>query len=393
MNTGNRVILIVCDSLGIGAMPDACKYGDEGASTLNHIAQNASSLYLPNLCGIGLSSIEGVNIQSSKVIPSGAFGRAAELSAGKDTITGHWEIAGLITEKPFRTFTDTGFPEEFINEFQKKIGVEILGNYSASGTEIIKKLGKEHKKTGRPIVYTSEDSVFQIAANTDVISLERLYRMCETAREMLIGDMLVGRVIARPFVEKNGVYVRTSDRRDYAIEPSGITVLDEISKAGKEVCAVGKISDIFAGRGITSHVHTSDNDDGIDKTLEYMKKCGSGLIFTNLVDFDAKYGHRRDSEGYAHALEAFDARLPEIIEAMRPDDILIMCADHGNDPVHRGWNHTREYIPVLVYGRHVMPNNDIGTLSSFADIGATICDYLDINSDIPGNSFLSYVQG
>ena len=392
-----RVILIVMDSVGIGEMPDADEYGDAGASTLGHIAERVPTLSLPNLCSLGLSSIEGVNINygnmnGADVHVCGAYGRAAERSAGKDTITGHWEIAGLITETPFKTFTDTGFPPDFIEAFEKAIGTQIIGNISASGTEIIKQYGELHRSTKRPIVYTSADSVFQIAADTSVIPLERLYEMCRIARKMLTGDLLVGRVIARPFIMKDGQCVRTSDRRDYALEPFGRTVLDDISDAGMEVCAVGKIIDIFNGRGITSSIHTEDNMDGVDKTLEYMNKCKNGLIFTNLVDFDAKYGHRRDPEGYARALEEFDARIPELIQKMRDDDVLVICADHGNDPVHTGWNHTREYVPVMVCGSHIKQDVELGTLTSFADIGAFTAEYLGLQADIAGNSFLKRIQ-
>ena len=392
-----RVILIVMDSVGIGEMPDADEYGDAGASTLGHIAERVPTLSLPNLCRLGLASIEGANINyrnmnGSDIHVCGAYGRAAELSAGKDTITGHWEIAGLITETPFKTFTDTGFPPDFIKAFEKAIGTQIIGNISASGTEIIKQYGDFHRRTKRPIVYTSADSVFQIAADTSVIPLERLYEMCRIARNMLTGDLLVGRVIARPFIMKDGQCIRTSDRRDYALEPFGRTLLDDISDAGMEVCAVGKIVDIFAGRGITSSVHTEDNMDGVDKTLEYMNKCKNGLIFTNLVDFDAKYGHRRDPEGYARALEEFDARIPELIRKMRDDDVLVICADHGNDPVHTGWNHTREYVPVMVCGRHIKQDVELGTLTSFACIGAFTAEYLGLQADIAGKSFLKRIQ-
>ena len=392
-----RVILIVMDSVGIGEMPDADEYGDAGASTLGHIAERVPTLSLPNLCSLGLASIEGANINYGNINGSdihicGAYGRAAERSAGKDTITGHWEIAGLITETPFKTFTDTGFPPDFIKAFEKAIGTQIIGNISASGTEIIKQYGELHRRTKRPIVYTSADSVFQIAADTSVIPLERLYEMCRIARNMLTGDLLVGRVIARPFILKDGQCVRTSDRRDYALEPFGRTVLDDISDAGMEVCAVGKIIDIFNGKGITSSVHTEDNMDGVDKTLEYMNRCKNGLIFTNLVDFDAKYGHRRDPEGYARALEEFDARIPELIRKMRDDDVLVICADHGNDPVHTGWNHTREYVPVMVCGRHIKQDVELGTLTSFACIGAFTAEYLGLQADIAGKSFLKRIQ-
>lgn len=388
-----RAILIVLDSLGAGAMPDACDYDDEGAFTINHIAENMPEWKIPNLNKLGFSKIEGVNVpdtESQEI--SGAYGRAAEKSAGKDTITGHWEIAGLVTDVPFQTFTDTGFPKEFITTFEKKIGVGVLGNYSASGTEIIEQLGAEHKSTGKPIVYTSADSVFQIAANTAVIPLERLYEMCEEARKLLQGDWLVGRVIARPFTEENGVYTRTSDRKDYSVSPPAPTMLDFISRSGKKVKAIGKISDIFNGAGITDSVHTTDNQNGIDETINAVKNMkDSGLIFTNLVDFDSKYGHRRDPKGYGRAVEEFDARLPEILNSMNDNDILILCADHGNDPTYKGWNHTREYVPVLVCGKKVKAGINLGTLNSFADIGAAVCEYLGVQNDFHGESFLSRI--
>lgn len=392
MKDKKRVILVVMDSLGAGAMPDAAEYGDEGSHTLNHIVEKLPGIKIPNLIKLGMAGIDGVNIPAGKdTMPEASFGRAAEKSSGKDTITGHWEIAGIITEVPFQTFTDTGFPAHFIEEFENRIGRKVLGNYSASGTEIIETFGEEHRKTGYPIVYTSADSVFQIAANTEVIPLEELYEICRTARELLVGDVLVGRVIARPFVERDGVYTRTSDRKDYSVDPPKDTVLDEIKKAGQEVCAVGKISDIFNGNGITDYIHTKDNQQGVDAVIEYLKTCEKGLIFANLVDFDAKYGHRRDPEGYGHALEAFDARIPDIMAAMGDDDIMILCADHGNDPVHTGWNHTREYVPVLFYGKNIMVNNNLGTLDSFADIGATICDHLGVKTDTEGESVLSRI--
>ncbi|MBR5229068.1 MAG: phosphopentomutase [Firmicutes bacterium] len=392
MSERKRAVLVVMDSLGVGAMPDAAEYGDAGSSTINHIVEKLPEINIPNLINLGFGNIEGVEIPGGKnVMPEASYGRAAELSSGKDTITGHWELAGIITETPFQTFTDTGFPEAFIKAFEDRIGRKVLGNYSSSGTEIIEKWGEEHKKTGYPIVYTSADSVFQIAANTAVIPLEELYEICQAARELLVGEFLVGRVIARPFTEENGVYTRTSDRRDYSVDPPKDTVLDEIKNAGLEVCAVGKISDIFNDNGITQSIHTKDNMQGVDAVIDYLKRSESGLIFANLVDFDAKYGHRRDPEGYGHAIEEFDARIPDIMAAMGDKDILILCADHGNDPVHEGWNHTREYIPVIIYGKEIMVNNNLGTLSSFADVGATICDYLGVPTDGAGESILDRI--
>ena len=384
-----RVTLIVMDSMGIGELPDACKFGDEGANTFGHIADTlGDSFRIPNLSKLGLGNIDGVADGRFKVEnPMGSIGKAKELSTGKDTITGHWEITGIETRVPFKTYPD-GFPEEFIKAFEKRIGTEVLGNYPESGTVIIDKLGPEHEKTGKPIVYTSSDSVFQIAANIDVIPLERLYEICKIAREMLVGDWACGRVIARPYVIENGKRVRTSDRHDYAVTPPEDTLLNHVEKAGKTVYAIGKISDIYNGSGVTESVHTTDNMDGVDKTIEALKKDFTGFIFTNLVDFDSKYGHRRNPEGYGKAIMEFDQRLPEIIENMRDDDVLIITADHGNDPCHSGFDHTREYIPIVVYGKNIREGVDIGIRSTFADIGDTIADYLGAESASIGKSFL-----
>ncbi len=380
------------DSVGAGELPDAGRYGDTGSHTLNHIFERYPQMNLPNLSSLGLASISGVKIAPFRGRVRGAYGKMAERSEGKDTITGHWEICGLTMDEPFRTFTEEGFPEEFIAAFEARIGRSVIGNYSASGTEIIRVLGEEHRRTGSPIVYTSADSVFQVAANVEVIPMETLYEYCEAARELLVGQWLVGRVIARPFIEKDGNYVRISGRHDYTYDPKSETILDRISQAGQEVCAVGKITDIFSGNGITSSVYTNGNDDGVYRTVEYMESCRQGLIFTNLIDFDSMYGHRRDPEGYGRALEEFDAMLPAVIHRMKPEDLLIICADHGNDPVHAGWNHTREYVPLLVYGEMVRENTDLGILRSFADVGASICEYLGVPKMKNGTSFLSRIR-
>ena len=383
----SKVVLIVTDSMGVGALPDAAAYGDAGADTFGHILENKRDIKIPNLIRLGIGNIQGVswkNLACDK--PIGAFGKMAEVSKGKDTITGHWEIAGIYTKTPFKTYPE-GFPKSFIEEFEKAIGVGILGNYPASGTEIIENLGPEHEATGKPIVYTSADSVFQIAANTDVIPLERLYEICETARRMLVGDVACGRVIARPYVIKDGQRVRTSDRKDYAVSPPEDTVLGNIKNAGKTVYAVGKISDIFDGKGVTEAVHTSGNMDGVDKTIEALRMDFDGFIFTNLVDFDSQYGHRRDAVGYGKCIEEFDARIPEIIEALGDDDVLMICADHGNDPVHSGFDHTREYVPILIYGKKVKAGADIGIRESFADAGATAADILGAKAAKIGKSF------
>ena len=386
-----RVILMVTDSVGVGALPDAASYGDMGANTFAHAAANTPGFAVPNLKKMGFGNIEGV-LEGALMedAPKGAFGRLAEVSKGKDTITGHWEIAGIETRTPFKTYPD-GFPKAFMDAFEEKIGISCLGNYPASGTEIIEQLGAEHEASGKPIVYTSADSVFQIAANTAVIPLPRLYEICQAARELLTGEFACGRVIARPYVMEDGKRVRTSDRKDYAVSPPQKTLLDFVSEAGQNVYAVGKISDIFNGSGVTTSIHTESNMDGVDQTIKALADDFGGLIFTNLVDFDSKFGHRRDAEGYGRAIMEFDRRLPEITAAMGEDDILMICADHGNDPVHAGWDHTREYIPLVVYGKHVKAGTDLGTRKSFADIGASIAAYLGAEKTAIGESFLEEI--
>lgn len=372
----NRVILIVLDSVGIGFLPDASAYGDEGSHTLGHIAEKVPDLAIPNMLRLGLSRIKNSRLSAVNEPPNGSFGRAAEKSAGKDTTTGHWEIAGTVLEKPFPTFTE-GFPASFIQAFEKAIGVKTIGNFAASGTEIIQQLGDEHVRTAFPIVYTSADSVFQIAMHEAVIPLERQYEICRIAREMLSGDLAVGRVIARPFTGQNGQYTRTSNRKDFATEPPD-NVLTAIEKAGKTVIGVGKIHDIFAGKNITRSCKTKNNEEGIRKTIELIQAGKGSLIFTNLVDFDMVYGHRRDPEGYARCLEAFDAALPEMMAALLEDDVLIITADHGNDPTWHGTDHTREFIPIVCYGPGIRSGVDIGTRQSFADIAATVAEVLGV---------------
>lgn len=445
--------MIVLDSLGIGALPDAAEYDDVGADTLGHILQAVPDTRLPNLTKMGLLKAwtlgreqkdgarivldaqiaDGTSVicdaqitdgtpadcdaqiadgshaardaqiadgaQAARdtqmahdqdvPIVCGAYGKMAESSKGKDTITGHWEIAGLVTDTPFQTFER--FPDDFMRDFEAAIGRETLGNYAASGTVIIEDLGAEHERTGKPIIYTSHDSVFQIAANTAVISLDELYRICAIARTMLQGAMLVGRVIARPYVMQDGKRIRTSDRHDYAVPPPEKTLLDRISDAGQDVVAVGKIKDIFAGQGITAHRHSEDNADGIEQTIQLMNQPGRGLVFTNLVDFDAKYGHRRDVAGYANALEQFDLALPRLMTVLKEREMIVLCADHGNDPCYEGYNHTREYVPVLIYGKHIIENSAIGIRSSFADLGATIAEALGVPQATAGRSFLKEI--
>lgn len=383
----DRVILIVMDSAGIGELPDAASYGDEGSNTLGNISTKLGGLDLPNLQNMGLGNIDG-SIGYQKVDePIGTYGKMAEKSKGKDTTTGHWEMAGIITKDPFPTYPN-GFPTELIQQFEEKIGTKTLGNVVASGTEIIQRLGEEHMNTGFPIVYTSADSVFQIAAHEEIIPVERLYEMCKIAREMLTGEYAVGRVIARPFMGENrDNFTRTENRHDYSLEPTGETFLDIARQSGLKVMAVGKIHDIFGGRGITDTVHIHDNMDGVDETIKFMKNSSKGIIFTNLVDFDMKYGHRNDVEGYANALKEFDARIPEIMDNMKDNDILIITADHGCDPFTPSTDHSREYIPLFVYGKQVKIGVNLGIRESFSDIGQTICDMLGLKKLTNGESF------
>lgn len=386
-----RVILIVLDSVGIGELPDAEAFNDKGSHTLDNTFKACNGLNLPTLKKLGLGNIKGVNSLGKEKCVKGSFGKAMEKSMGKDTITGHWEISGVITKTPLKTYPN-GFPEEIIEEFKEKANVEdVLGNKVASGTEIIKELGEEHIKTKYPIIYTSADSVFQIAAHEEVIPLDRLYDMCKKAREFLVGDKMIGRVIARPFIGKEGNFTRTSNRHDYALDPFSKTMLDYIKENNMEVKSVGKIKDIFNSKGITEGISTKNNMDGVDKTLKFMKEDFSGLIFTNLVEFDMNFGHRNDAKGYGKALEDFDNRMEEIFNAMKEDDILIITADHGCDPTTSGTDHSREYIPILVYGENIKENIDIGVQSSFSNIGKSILDYLSIKNTLPGESFLKEV--
>ncbi len=381
-----RVIWIIIDSVGIGAMPDAARFGDEGADTLGHINAYRGRLNVPNMEKLGLYSIKDTALYDEKVSPIGAFGKASELSNGKDTTTGHWEMAGIETKKAFPTYPD-GFPEDVMEEFLKKTGLSgYLGNCVASGTTIINELGDRHVATGFPIIYTSADSVFQIAACEDVIPVNELYRICEIAREMLTGEHEVARVIARPFVKENGVYVRTSNRHDYSIKPSKDNLLVYLMEAGYRVTGIGKIGDIYCGVGIGDSVHTKSNIDGMEKTLDFMDTQHDGLIFTNLVEFDSTWGHRRDVEGYAGGLEAFDQELNRVIYKMKDDDLLIINADHGCDPTFKGTDHTREYIPVLMYHKKMTNAVDLGTLETFADIGATIADNFGVKKLSIGTS-------
>lgn len=382
----SRVIWMVIDSVGIGALPDSEKFGDVNVNTLGNIVKTYKDIKIPNMINLGLSNIEGVESLKSINNPKGSFGRAKEVSKGKDTTTGHWEMTGVLVETPFKTY-ENGFPREIIEEFERKTNRKVIGNKPASGTAILDELGEQQMKTGEVIVYTSADSVFQIAAHEEIIPLDELYRMCEIAREIMMGENAVARIIARPFIGTPGSFERTSNRRDYSLSPFEDTVLDNIKNANLDVIGVGKIEDIFNKQGITEAIHTKDNMDGVDQTINYMKKDNKGLIFTNLVDFDSKYGHRRDVEGYKNALEEFDARIPEILENMKDDDILIINSDHGNDPTYKGTDHTREYIPILIYGKNVVNGYNLGTRNSFADIGATVADILNVDSPKNGKSF------
>ena len=386
-----RVVLIVLDSVGVGEMPDAKMYGDKGSHTLDHTFEACKGLNIPNLKKLGLGNIEGVKALGKEESVIGAFGKSSEKSIGKDTVTGHWEIGGVILDKPLNTYPD-GFSDKIINDFKKKAKIDgILGNKVASGTAIIEELGEEHVKTGYPIIYTSADSVFQIAAHEEVVGLGNLYKMCEIAREMLVGEDVVGRVIARPFVGEVGSFKRTSNRRDYALDPFGKTALEYIKENGMSVAAGGKREDIYNGKGVTEAVHIKNNMDGVDKTLEYMDKIDNGLIFTNLVDFDMLYGHRNDPKGYGKALEDFDGRLNEIYSKLRDEDILIITADHGCDPTTESTDHSREYIPILVYGKKVKGGTELGIRDSFTDIGKSVLDYLGIDNNLEGKSFINEI--
>ena len=379
------VALVVLDSVGIGGAPDAVEFGDEGSSTLPHIAEAVGGLALPNMAALGLGNLVDALGVPPSAAPRAAHGAMIERSAGKDTTTGHWEIAGVRLVQPFPTYPD-GFPSDVIAAFEEKAGVETMGNEVASGTEIIGRLGAEHMETGRPIVYTSADSVFQIAAHVDVIPLERLYEMCRIARDLLRGEHEVGRVIARPFAGAPGSFERTPDRHDFSVLPPHPTVLDEISGAGLEVRGVGKISDIFAGSGVTHSHPTRSNSDGIDAVISELGAIGRGLVFANLVDFDQAFGHRNDPQGYGAALEDFDRRLPDILSALGPDDALVLTADHGNDPTTPSTDHSRERVPLLVTGERISPVS-LGERDGFGDLGVSIAELLGVRSSCGGRSF------
>lgn len=378
-----RVFLIVLDSVGIGEMPDAAQYGDEGSNTLAAAAKSRK-FSMKNMAQLGLFHIDGVTCGEKAENPKGTYARMAEASRGKDTTIGHWEIAGLVSEQPLPTYPD-GFPKEVLDEFSKVVGRGVLCNKPYSGTEVIKDYGEQHRRTGDLIVYTSADSVFQIAAHEEVVPVEQLYEICEKAREILQGKHGVGRVIARPFTGENGSFTRTANRHDFSLVPPKSTMLNVLKEEGYTVAAVGKINDIFAGSGITEMVRTKNNDDGINRTIQYMKKDFEGLCFINLVDYDMLYGHRNDVEGYAEALTHFDKRLPEIMNLLRPEDVLMITADHGCDPSTASTDHSREYTPLIIYGDHVKAGCNLGTRKSFADIAATILHYFGIDKKTEGD--------
>ncbi|KMY50663.1 phosphopentomutase [Peribacillus loiseleuriae] len=387
-----RIFLVVMDSVGIGEAPDAELFGDKGADTFGHIAQKMNGLKMPNLGKLGLSNIREIQGVDKAVQPLGYFSKMQEASTGKDTMTGHWEIMGLNITKPFQVFPD-GFPKLLIQELEARTGRAIIGNIPASGTEILDQLGEEHMKTGALIVYTSADSVLQIAAHEEVVPLDELYKICEIARELTLADEYkIGRVIARPFIGDPGHFQRTSNRHDYALKPFDRTVMNELKDAGLDVLALGKISDIFDGEGVTKSLRTVSNMDGMDKLLETLDMDFTGLSFLNLVDFDALFGHRRDPIGYGKALEEFDARMPEVFSKLKEDDLLIITADHGNDPVHAGTDHTREYVPLLIYSKRFTNGKELPISQTFADLGATVADNFNVKMPAFGKSLLGYLK-
>ena len=387
MSLPQRVILIVLDSVGAGELPDADKYGDEGSDTLGNISR-AVPLRLPSLRSLGLSRVSTIKDETGSPAPLGAFGRMAEASPGKDSVTGHWEIAGLVLDRPFPVFPD-GFPPDIMNEFERRIGRKTLGNKAASGTAIIDELGPEHVRTGFPIVYTSADSVFQIAAHEEIVPVRLLYEFCQVAFDLVGAGRGVGRVIARPFVGNPGSFMRTPNRRDFALTPFAPTLLDALTAATIPVIAVGKIEDLFAGRGISRAVHTTSDEDGMDEVEKAMETTPRGLIFANLVDFDTVYGHRNDPAGYAGNLERFDARLARLLPRIGDGDLLFITADHGNDPTTPSTDHSREHVPVFAYGPAVRPGVNLGLRESFADLGQTIASIFNVGPLAHGTSFLS----
>jgi phosphopentomutase len=390
--TYKRIFLIVMDSVGIGEAPDADKFNDLGSDTLGHIAEHMGGLNMPNMAKLGLSNIREINGIPKQEQPLAFYTKMQEASNGKDTMTGHWEIMGLNIKQPFRVFPD-GFPPDLINELEEKTGRKIIGNKPASGTEILDELGEEHINTGALIVYTSADSVLQIAAHEEIVPLDELYKICELAREMTLDEKyMVGRIIARPFLGNPGEFTRTANRHDYALKPFDRTVMNELKDSGYDVLSIGKISDIYDGEGITKSLRTKSNMDGMDKLNDTVGIDFTGISFVNLVDFDALYGHRRDPAGYGKALEEFDARLTEVLDKLTEQDLLIITADHGNDPIHHGTDHTREYVPLLVYSPRLKIGKELQIRETFADIGATIADNFAVKMPAFGKSFLADLE-
>ncbi|MGC6585306.1 phosphopentomutase [Paenibacillus sp. Dod16] len=389
MERFDRIHLIVLDSVGIGEAPDAADFDDIGSDTLGHIARECGGLNMPNMAALGLSNIREIEGIPAADQPRAYYTKMQEASNGKDTMTGHWEIMGLYIDTPFRVFPD-GFPDELIQRIEEKTGRKVIGNKPASGTEIIEELGEEHVKTGALIIYTSADSVLQIAAHEDIVPLKELYEICEFCREITLEDpYMLGRIIARPFIGEVGSFKRTANRHDYALKPFGRTTMNEMKDAGLDVIALGKISDIYDGEGITKAVRTVSNMDGMDKMVQTLGEPFKGLSFLNLVDFDAVYGHRRDPQGYGQALEDYDHRLPEVFEKMTENDLLIITADHGNDPTYKGTDHTREYVPLLVYSPRFTEGKELPLRKTFADIGATVADNFGVKLPEHGTSFLN----
>jgi phosphopentomutase len=386
-----RVFIVVMDSVGIGEAPDAAQFDDVGSDTLGHIADRMNGLNMPNIGKLGLSNIREIKGITKAHTPMAHYGKMQEASNGKDTMTGHWELMGLHIEHPFKTFPE-GFPPDLIEELESKTGRKIIGNKPASGTEILDELGQEHVETGALIVYTSADSVLQIAAHEDIVPIEELYNICKIARELTLDEKyMVGRIIARPFIGEQNNWKRTSNRHDYALKPFGRTVMNELKDNNYDVIAIGKISDIYDNEGVTKSLRTISNMDGMDKLVQSLKMDFTGISFLNLVDFDALYGHRRDPEGYGKALEEFDERLPEVFENLKDDDLLLITADHGNDPTHHGTDHTREYVPLLAYHKGINKGNNLGILSTFADLGATVAENFNVKSPSLGKSFLANI--
>ncbi|MGG3564959.1 phosphopentomutase [Neobacillus rhizosphaerae] len=391
-NTYKRIFIIVMDSVGIGEAPDAERFGDKGSDTLGHIAERMNGLNMPNMGKLGLSNIRELKGIEKAEKPLAFYTKMMEASNGKDTMTGHWEIMGLNIQTPFRVFPE-GFPDELVSELEKRTGRKIIGNKPASGTEILDELGEEHMKTGALIVYTSADSVLQIAAHEEIIPIEEQYKICKIARELTLDEKyMVGRVIARPFLGEPGNFKRTANRHDYALKPFDRTVMSELKDAGLDVIAIGKISDIYDGEGVTKSLRTVSNMDGMDKLVETFDMDFTGISFLNLVDFDALYGHRRDPEGYGKALEEYDARLPEVFAKMKEDDLLMITADHGNDPVAPGTDHTREYVPLLVYSKSMTEGKEIPLRETFADLGATVAENFSVKMPKYGKSFLNELK-